>query len=364
MPVLTRNRQITRKEVRGLFAKSFITQSRDVLYPLFCETVDTYSEREFFATLGTVPQVQQITDELEVPFSELNEYTFDFTNKLYKSLVRLKRGLVDFDQTGQSRTLLHSMAGRVVNFPDKLAMTRLRNGTAAPCITGANFFSTSHALGGLAPANQSNLITGNTATTSWTGTTPRPDTAEKVINDLDRALVTMLGWQDDQGEPFYQKIRPEDLVVVCSPLLYSTMKLALSAKFIKQTDNVYEGFVGGVYSSNYLPISGAEAADWYLMNVGHVNRPLVYSRFRMRTDSEMQDTLSQFQSAGSPFNITMEDLKNLSSVEILTNLGERGGMNADSHVILHEEFLMAARWRGEVSYGIPWTAIKVDNAAS
>jgi hypothetical protein len=142
------------------------------------------------------------------------------------------------------------------------------------------------------------------------------------------------------------------------------MKLALSAKFIKQTDNVYEGFVGGVYSSNYLPVSGAEAADWYLMNVGHVNRPLVYSRFRMRTDAEMQDSLSQFQSTGSPFNITMEDLRNLSSVEILTNLGERGGMNADSHVILHEEFLMAARWRGEVSYGIPWTAMKVDNAAT
>jgi len=362
MPILTRNRQITRKEVRGLFAKSFITQSRDVIYPIFTETVDTYSEKEFFATLGTVPQVQQITDELEVPFSELNEYTFDFSNKLYKSLIRLKRSLVDFDQTGQSRTLLHSMAGRVVNFPDKLAMTRLRNGSASKCITGSNFFATDHTLG--SQSAQSNLLTGNTPTTSWTSTTPRPDTAEKVINDLDRALVQMLSWKDDQGEPFYQKIRPEDLVVVCSPLLYSTMKLALSAKFIKQTDNVYEGFVGGVYSSNYLPTSGAEAADWYLMNVGHVNRPLVYSRFRMRTDSEMQDTLSQFQSTGSPFNITMEDLRNLSSVEILTNLGERGGMNADSHVILHEEFLMAARWRGEVSYGIPWTAIKMDNAAS
>jgi hypothetical protein len=362
MPILTRNRQITRKEVRGLFAKSFITQSRDVIYPIFTETVDTYSEKEFFATLGTVPQVQQITDELEVPFSELNEYTFDFSNKLYKSLIRLKRSLVDFDQTGQSRTLLHSMAGRVVNFPDKLAMTRLRNGSASKCITGSNFFATDHVLG--SQSSQSNLLTGNTPTTSWTSTTPRPDTAEKVINDLDRALVQMLSWKDDQGEPFYQKIRPEDLVVVCSPLLYSTMKLALSAKFIKQTDNVYEGFVGGVYSSNYLPTSGAEAADWYLMNVGHVNRPLVYSRFRMRTDSEMQDTLSQFQSTGSPFNITMEDLRNLSSVEILTNLGERGGMNADSHVILHEEFLMAARWRGEVSYGIPWTAIKMDNAAS
>ncbi len=60
----------------------------------------------------------------------------------------------------------------------------------------------------------------------------------------------------------------------------------------------------------------------------------------------------------------MEDLKNLSSIELLTNLGSRDGMTADSHVILNEEFLLAARWRGAVSYGPPWTAVLVDNAAS
>jgi phage major head subunit gpT-like protein len=363
--MLTRSRQITRKEVRGLFAKSFITQARDVTWPIFCETVDTFSEREYFATIGTVPQVQEITDEHEVTASELTEYTFDYRNRLFKSLVRLKRGLVDFDQTGQSRTLLHSMAARVANFPDKLAMLRLRNGGSAPCITGANFFATNHNLGNLAPASQSNLLTGNTPTNLFTGVaTARPDIAERLLVDIDRAIVQMLSWVDDNNEPIYQKIRPQDLVVVCSPLVYSTMKLALSAKFIKQTDNVYEGFIGGVYATNYFPITGAEAADWYLMNVGHTNRPLIYSRFRTRTDGEMQDTLNNLSSTGSPFNITMEDLRNLSSVEILTNLGSRGGTDSDSHVILHEEFLLAARWRGEVSYGIPWTAVKMDNAAS
>lgn len=365
MPVLTKSRQITRKEVRGLFAKSFITQARDVIWPEICETIDTFSEREYFAALGTVPQIKEIVDDVEVGADDMREYSYDFRNKLFKSLIRLKRSLVDFDQTGQSRTLLHSMAGRVANFPDKLTTTRLRNGTSSLCITGSNFFATDHSLGGYAPATQSNLIVGNTPTAMFTGISSlRPEIAQNLQTDLDRAVIQLLSWRDDNDEPFLQKLRPEDLSIVCGPLLYTSMKLALGAKFIAQTDNVFEGFIGNILSSNYFPVSGAEAADWYLMYTGHTNRPLIYSRFRLRTDSEMQDTLQRMESAGSPFNITMEDLRSLSSVEILTNLGNRGGDNSDAHVILHEEFLLSARFRGEVGYGIPWTAVKVDNAAS
>jgi hypothetical protein len=365
MPVQTKSRAITRKEVRGLFAKSFITESRDVIWPEFCETIDTFSEREYFAALGTVPQVQEIEDDVEVDAEDLREYTYDYYNLLYKSMIRLKRSLVDFDQTGQSRTLLHSMAARVANFPDKLAMTRLRNGTAATCITGSNFFAADHNLKGKAPTSQSNLITGNTTTALFTGvSTLRPAIAERLQTDMDRALVQLLSWVDDNGEPFFQKLKPSDLTVVCSPLLFTSMKLALGAKFINQTDNIFEGFISNILTSNYLPVTGAEAADWYLMYTGAHNRPLVYSRFRLRADSEMQDALKGMEGTGSPFNLTMESLRNLSSVELMTNLGNAGGDTADSHVILHEEFLLAARFRGAVTYGIPWTAIKVDNAAS
>ncbi len=365
MPVLTKNRQITRKEVRGLFAKDFITQVRDSIWPEFCETIDTYSEHEWFATLGTVPQVSQVYDDVEVEAQDMREYAYDFTNKLFKSLIALNRSLVDFDQTGQSRTLLHSMASRVANFPDKRAVYMLRNGVSNTCLTGSYFFSTSHALGGYAPSTQSNLITGNTTTAAYGSTTTlRRGLAEQIQVDFDNALVQLVSWLDDNGEPFHQKIDPKDLVIVCGPLIFTTMKLAMGAKIINQTDNVFEGAVGKILCTNYIPIIGAEAADWYLMYVGGPTRPLKYSRFRMRTDAEMQDSLASFQATGSPFNVTMEDLRNLSSIELLTNLNSRGSDNADSYVILHERFLLAARWRGEVCYGVPWQAIKVDNAAS
>jgi phage major head subunit gpT-like protein len=361
MPFLTRQRQITRKEVRGLFAKSFITQARDVIWPKVCETIDTFSEKEYFAALGTVPQITELNADHEVTATEIGEYTYDLTNKLYKSLIRLRRSLLDFDQTGQSRTLLHSMAARVVNFPDKLFINAMKNGTSATlglCITGSSFFNATHAFGS---GTQSNLISGSVATSAYANTN-RPDLAEKLVYDLDRALVAMIGWTDDQGEPIYQKIDPKDLVVVCSPLIYATMKMAVGAKFIKQTDNTYEGFIGEVICSNYLATSGNTAADWFLLNLGWQQRPFIYSRFRLRTDEELQDKLGANQSTGSPFNITMEDLRNLSSIELLTNLGSRDGMTADSHVILNEEFLLAGRWRGAISYGPPWTAVMVDNS--
>ena len=364
MPVQTKGREITRKEIRGLFAKSFITQSRDVIWPEVCETIDTFSEKEFFATLGTVPQVTELGDDEEVEATDLREYTFDFKNRLFKSLVRLKRSLIDFDQTGQSRTILHSMAGRLANWPDELFIERLIAGDSNLCITGDPFFSLTHNLGGTGPADQPNILDGSTLPIEFSdGVLTRPELAEAIQTDLDLAMAQLLRWKDDHGKPFHQKIRPEDLVIVCSPLTFTTIKLALGAKFIAQTDNVFEGFVGRVLVSNYLESDSAvaTAADWYLLYTGHVNRPFIYSRFRMRTDGEMQDNLRGMESTGSPFNITMEDLRNLSSVELLTNLGNRGGTNSDAHVILHEEFLMAGRFRGEVTYGIPWTAVKVDN---
>lgn len=361
MPFLTRKSVVTDKKVRGLFAKSFITQARDVIWPKVCETIDTFSEKDYFAALGTVPQVAELNSDHEVTATEIGEYTYDLTNKLYKSLLRVRRSLFDFDQTGQGRTLLHSMAARVVNFPDKLTMNALKNGASSTLglsFTGSSFFNATHSFGS---STQSNLITGSTTAASY-ATADRPSQAEKLVYDLDRALVAMIGWKDDQDEPIYQKINPSDLLVVCSPLIFATMKMAVSAKFIKQTDNTFEGFIGDVICSNYLATSGATSADWYLLNIGQPQRPFIYSRFRLRTDAELQDKLGSNEATGSPFNITMEDLKNLSSIELLTNLGSRDGMTADSHVILNEEFLMAARWRGCVTYGPPWTAVMVDNS--
>ena len=173
----------------------------------------------------------------------------------------------------------------------------------------------------------------------------------------------MIGWQDDNGQPFFQKIDPKDLAIVCGPLTCMAIKTAVGAKFINETDNMFEGFVGRILQTNYIPVTGAEAADWYLAYTGGPNRPLIYSRFRLRTDEEMQDTLNGAESA-SPFKVTMEDLRNLSSVELLTNLGNRGADNSDSYVILNEEFLLAARFRGEVTYGPPWYMVRVENAAS
>jgi hypothetical protein len=349
---LTRSRPITDKKVRGLFAKAFRTKTRKSLWPRFCEEIETFSKEEFFAALGTVPQLEAVDDDAEQYVKDMRDYSYDFTNQLFSTSLALKRSLLWYDQTGQTKTLMNSLAARVANFPDLRFIRRLRDGVSNACLTGANFFSTSHALGGDAPATQSNLLTGHTKTSDFDGvTTLAPALAELIQADVRLAMTQLAGWQDDNGQPFYQEMEPGDLTILCGPKIFTVMKLALGGRFINQTDNIFQGAVGRVACSNYLPITGAEAADWYLALENADYKPMVYSRYTMRPDSMMQDKLQ---------GEALEDAKRLASVEIQTTLDNPN----DSHVMLNKEHLIVANFLGEVAYGVPWTMIKVDNAAS
>lgn len=353
---LSRTGQISRKEIRPLFCKGFLTKQRDLLWPLFCEPIDTFTKHEYFAMLGTVPQVSQVDEEGDLSFSDMREYTFDFENLFWSAGIRAKRDFFWYDQTKQSSTLINSLAARVANFPDSRFFTQLRAGTTSTSIFGTYFFSTAHAVGGTGPSTQSNILTGHVTTADFDGvTTLRPALAEKIQTDFDLALVQLSTWLDDNNQPVYQNIDPSQLVILCGPKLYTTMKLALGARFINQTDNIFQGVVGKIVQSNYLPSTGAEAADWYLAYTGFENKPMIHSRFRMRTDAEIQDAL--------PKGATVENLDNaraLSTVEIQTTLDQLN----DSRVIQTQEHLIRANWLGEVTYGDPRTIVKVDNASS
>lgn len=349
---LTRTRPITSKEVRGLFAKAFLTKTRKALWPTFCGTIDTFTKTEYFATLGTVPQIEEQDEDVESDIKDFREYTYSFENKFFSATVALKRSLIWFDQIGQTKTILSSMAARAANFPDSRFITRLRNGTATRCITGSYFFANDHALGGTAPSTQSNLITGHTPTSDFDGISVlRPALAERLQADFDLAYTQLITWQDDNGQPFYEEIDANDLVLLCGPKLWTTFQIAFGADFINQTKNMFGGRVGRIATSNYLPATGAEAADWYLAHTGLEVKPMLYSRFIMRPVEMQQDKLGGEE---------LEDAKRLASVEVLTNIGNSN----DSDVIRNKEYLITANWLGEVVPGVPWTIVKVDNAAS
>lgn len=368
MATLTKDRAITTKGVRAMFISSFITRRRRLIYPKLVDVHDSHVETDFANAIGTVPQMEEVIDDVNNPLaSDFRDYSWEWTNRLYKSKIYLSRPLLEFDQTGQSRTLLHSMAARVANFPDLLFATRLLAGSFTGG-DGVSLFSASHPAPIGSSTAQSNIVTGTTPT-DFCATASEATIAQQLKVDFRNVMRQFRTFKDDHNQPWHNDdIKPEDVVIVCSPLLQTPMEQAFLSKTIGATENVYYGKVKEIITSNYLTASttSADSADWYVCIVSEMKRPFFYSRFRKIRDDEIEDYFgSQIydEAVSGSGEITLEDLKEFASVQIETNLGHQG-MNADVDVMQNERFMIAARWRGEMAGGEWRNAIQVSNAAT
>jgi len=372
---LAKDRAITTKGARAIFNSSFITRRRRLIYPKLCEVVDSHVEDDFARNIGTVPQLEEVIDDVNAPpIADFRDYQWDWTNRLFKAKIQIQRSTLDFDQTGQTWSLLHSMGARLANLPDRILATRLLatgstvaggalgSGEAAAGVT-VELFSAAH----LAPQGsivaQSNIVVGTTPT-DFCLTNAVETVAQQILVDFRVAKARMRRFLDDQGQPWHDDdIRAEDLVIVCSPLLESPMEMAFFTNRINASDNVMRGKVREIITSNYLPAdTSADSADWYLFVVGELKRPIMYSRFRRIKDDEIEDAYKGTLTAPGG-SIGLDDLRELSSVRLETNLGHQG-MNAELDVMENDRFMMAAQWRGEI-FGGEWrNATMINNGAT
>lgn len=371
---LSYDRPISQKGVRALMLNSFITKRQGLIYPKFVEIRDSFAKDDFAAALSTVPQLEEVGFDVEMPeLSDFRDYRVDWSNKLYRLLISVTRSAYDFDLTGQTRRLIDAVAGRMANFPDLLFINRVRGATAIKSyesnrngVGDVFFYSTNHDLGN--GVLQSNLITGVTPTADFNLYNP-VTMAQGLLIDFTKAVAALRDFKDDRGEPWHPIIAPEvgRLTILCSPLLQLPFEIAFSAEVINQTTNVFRGRVE-IVSSNRLPITGAEAADWWLFYdpPQGSNRAFVYSRFRRISDDQIEDKLSlptQEGEVNTHQSDMMNALRDWSAVEVISNLNRRG-MDSDSDVIRNDRYLIGARWLGEI-FPLMWqNTVKVDNAAS
>jgi phage major head subunit gpT-like protein len=366
---LTKDNRITQKGVRAIFTKGYLVRRRELIYPKLVEAHDSYVYRDFAAAIGTVPQLEEVPEDAEsTPSTGFRNYYWNWTNRLFQATISLNRSILDFDQTGQTRKILTNLAGRLANLPDAILIARLLGDTvySGEWSSGSQvkLFSASH----LAPMNsstaQSNLITGSTPT-SFVYNTSLATVAQQIQTDFRKVKAAMRAIKDDQGQPWHNDtLRSESMVILCGPLMEEPMRLAFMADQIGATNNTLKGAVREVIVSNYWPAlsTSADAADWFLFVTNEMNRPLVYSRFRHIRDEEILDNPvmpSDLETVG----LNMDDLRNLSTVRIQTNMKHQG-MDAEADVILNRRFVMGAEWRGEILGGEWRNGYKVDNAAS
>lgn len=360
--MLTSTSLITNKQIRGYFLEQQKVIVRNSFARKICGVIPQYSETEYFGNLGAIGNLEEVDKDYVPVSNEIPEWQYSVKLGAYKLQQNVPTSMFKFDQIGQVKGLLNDATARAFNLDDYLLTTALTAGTSATGFLynggvasnsdyGKYFFAADHVLGGSAPSAQSNLVTGNTPASEITGVSTLTDTiAKKIWTDLNNAFVAMQSWKDTGGQPYYQSIDPSSLAIVCGPLMAQVFRFAFQSQFLLQTDNVMKNAVGAIYTSNYLPSSGAGCDDWYLINTAARRPGMVIHEFRPRTSGEMQDPPREDGAAP----ITPGSVEVYSTFE-----------NPNDHWVQTTEMhaFWVKRWM-KVGYGEPSSIIKVENSAS
>jgi len=332
---------IVERGIRGIFGKEFITRQRKVRYEKFCTVINSDKKEEKYNMISTLPQLAEVEDERVL--SGFSEYTYSLQNKIYATGIKMPRSLFEFDQTGQLRTLVQSLSSRTVNFPDKLVFAII--GTNGTSYDTQNFFDTDHDLGN--GVSQINARTGLLASDDLlpTSKTARDNAIAAFQGDLMTAKTAMLAFTDDRGEPWFDDIAPEDLMVLCHPQAEFIIRTALEANMISDTGNLTNGAVRQVITTNYAaPFLGSDGSTiypgtWYLLYVGSAIQPFIFQRFAPKAN--FPDTIPE-----SDHKV----LQALNGVEVQSIM--RTGQQIDSQTFFNDEFLFGARVIYSAGYGM------------
>lgn len=344
---------IIERGIRGLFAREFITRQRKAKYPRYCTVIDSDKQTEKFNTLSTLPQLQEMTDERVL--SGFSEYSYEITNKVYATGIKVPRTLFEFDQTGQLRTLVQSLGARVANFPDKLMMSIL--GTNGTCYDNVAMFASTHDLGN--GVSQDNTLTGHLTNTlvASTDKAGRDNAIAAFQMDLVQAKAKLLSFKDDRSEPWHEDAEPEALLILCHPAAEFFVRTAIEAALISDTGNITVRSVGGLITTNYdTPFYDTDGSTvlkgtWYLFKVDTPIQPMIFQRFNPK--STFPDVIPEADQSV---------MQALNSVEIQSIM--RTGANIDAHTFFDDEFLFGARGIYSGGYGIWQNAVKVLGSSS
>jgi phage major head subunit gpT-like protein len=244
---------------KALYDKSFA--AAQPLYPKLATVVESVSDKQSYNWLGGAPAMRQWVDE-RVP-GALRTHNYEVANRKYEATLEVERETFEDDQLGQVKPRIEELALRAALHPDELVLGLLAGGFAAECYDGRNFFDSAHSEG--ESGAQSNVVAGAFGSAK-----------------LEEAVVRMLGFKDDQGQPL--GIMPDTLVVGpdnffnAREVLNSVgIVVAGSSDVEKPSGNPLSGMLNLVVSP-HVP-----AANWFVLATSYPVRPLLF-QWRIRPE--------------------------------------------------------------------------------
>lgn len=166
-------------------------------------------ESETYAWLGMAPAMREWVGGRHAKGFRENGITI--VNKKFEATLEVLVDEIRRDKTGQVMVRVAELAQRTNAHWAKLLSALIVSGESAVCYDGQFFFDTDHSEGD--SGAQSNDIT----STAATPTSPTAGEAEKAVL---KAVETIIGFKDDQGEPMNEDAA-SFLVMVPVPLMSS-----------------------------------------------------------------------------------------------------------------------------------------------
>jgi phage major head subunit gpT-like protein len=289
------------KGLRTEFMKAYSAGENLPLIMSLATVIKSTASKEDFGWLGSVPQMQEFKDE-KAPKGLLD---FDYTikNVPYEATIKVDKFDIRNDQYGMIKTRIADLANRAKQFPAKLIMQLIVNGSTQLAYDGQPFFSASHSEG--KSGTQTNIVTGTGVAALAT-----------LEADFNSAVTLMAGLKDDQGEPIDEGMQ-RDLVVVCPLGLVPMFEKLFGTELISNTTNTLKNRARVIGSGRLT------GNDWYVFDMSGVVKPII-----------LQENMPV----------------------------EFGALEGDSDEGFKRRFyLYGVEWYGNVGYGMWQKAVKVDN---
>lgn len=184
-------------------------------------------ESEEYKWLGMVPQMREWIGGRNA--KGFRENGISITNKDYEATLEVLTKEIRRDKTGQVMVRINELARRTISHWASLLTTLISNGAATNCYDGQYFFDTDHSEGdsGTLDNDLSIDISALPAAVHGSTTLPSPEEMQQCIL---QAIAAILGFKDDQGEPFNEDA--SDFLVMVPISLWIPAKAAVSQKLV------------------------------------------------------------------------------------------------------------------------------------
>jgi Mu-like prophage major head subunit gpT len=175
---------------------------------------DSDQDSETYKWLGMVPAMREWVGGRDAKGFRENGITI--VNKDFEATLEVLTKEIRRDKTGQVMVRINELARRTVSHWASLLSTLILSGTATACYDGQYFFDTDHSEGdsGTQDNDLSIDISALPAAVHGSTTLPSPEEMQQCIL---QAVAAILGFKDDQGEPFNEDAS-EFLVMVPTSL--------------------------------------------------------------------------------------------------------------------------------------------------